>query len=155
MKESISNAVIFGIVLTFFAIIIGILAASSAYSKAFKVRNRIVEMIEFNQGYDDGIKDTSDFVDEIENELQKYGYRQNTSVTNNCEVRSATINGMITDIYAINTTSKYNYCIYKYTTDKGDYYGVTTYMYFDIPLVSELKLGLYGETKTLFDLSNF
>ena len=51
MKEAFGNTAITTIVITFMAILILILASSSSYSKASKVRNRIIEMIENNQGY--------------------------------------------------------------------------------------------------------
>ena len=37
-----------------------------------------------------------------------------------------------------------------YTVNKGTYYGVKTYMYLDLPIIGDkLKIGVYGETKTL------
>ena len=46
------------------------------------------------------------------------------------------------------STSNYEYCIYGNNTDKGTYYGVRTYIYFEVPLVSvKLKFPVYGETK--------
>lgn len=154
MKEAISNSVIFGIVITFIAIIIIILASSTAYSKAFKVRNRIIEMIENNEGYEDGTESLAEFEEEINTELSEYGYRINTSVINDCPATKG--QGTL-----VSLNSKYNYCVYKFDSGdasingKGVYYGVLTYMYFEIPLVENIKIGVYGETKTLYDLSNF
>ena len=156
MKEAMGNSAILMIVITFMAIFILILTSSSAYSKAAKVRNRLVEMIEYNQGYiDEG--NAADFRDQIEIELAKYGYRQNTASGNTCKSRPGNAETLFDAIPAINTEfSKYKYCIYKYRTSKGVYYGVETYMYFDIPLVDQLPpIGIYGETKTLYDLSEF
>ncbi|MEG1739606.1 MAG: hypothetical protein RR266_04150 [Bacilli bacterium] len=159
MKEAISNSVILGIVITFMAILVALLATSSSYSKAFKVKNRVIEMIEQNQGYDDGLVSGTDFIDMIDTELAKYGYRQNTSIKNDCPIKEKTYfnkdNKAIRTGVLANQSSRYNYCVYKFQTDKGFYYGVLTYMYFDIPLVDNIKLSVYGETKTLFDLSNF
>ncbi len=154
MKEAISNSVIFGIVITFIAIIIIILASSTAYSKAFKVRNRIIEIIEYNHGYDNGEKPQTELEDEINVALAQYGYRVNTSILNDCPVTRGS--GTL-----VSTNSKYNYCVYKYESGtknisgRGVYYGVVTYMYFEIPLVNNVKFGIYSETKTLYDLSNF
>ena len=37
-------------------------------------------------------------------------------------------------------------------TSKGEYYGVTVYVHFDIPIVGYfLNFPLYGETRILFD----
>ena len=154
MKEAIGNSVVFGIVITFMAIIIVILASSTAYSKAFKVRNRIIEMIEYNEGYADGIKPLEELETEINDELSEYGYRLNTSIINDCPVNRG--QGVL-----VSSNSKYNYCVYKFDSGdasingRGIYYGVLTYMYFEIPMVENLKIGIYSETKTLYDLSNF
>lgn len=157
MKESISNSVILGIVLTFFGILILLLASSSAYSKAFKVRNRIIELIEYNQGFENGLESQDELVAKIETELQKYGYRVNTNAAMKPDCKERTGNGFDGDnkVQPLSYASRYNYCVYEYQTDRGNYYGVLTYMYFDIPLVDNIKISVYGETKTLYDLSNF
>lgn len=159
MKEALGNSYITIIVVTFIGLLIVILASSSAYSKAVKVRNRIMEMIENNQGYTEGIVKGQNFIDEIDSELSKYGYRINTSITNNCKPRSGNDANGFQDVYDINSKSgsntKYDYCVYEYKTVKGVYYGVEAYMYFDIPLVDNIKIGVYGETKTLYDLTEF
>ena len=84
MKEAFGNTAITTIVITFMAILILILASSSSYSKASKVRNRIIEMIENNQGYGSDCKacvnpwDT--FRDDVEKELD---YNELVNALNN------------------------------------------------------------------------
>lgn len=150
MKESIANSVLFYIVIIFVALFIGVLTMSLTYSKAFKVKNRIVEMIERHPGYDRELEA------EIDDMLGTLGYRINDYYLNNCPIRPNAVDmyGNVTG-RAINESSKYRYCIYKYDTLKGSYYGVITYMYFDIPLVENLVLPVYSETKILFDLSTY
>ena len=46
MKEAIGNAFIFGLVITFIGIFILFFATSTSYTKAFKVKNKIIEIIE-------------------------------------------------------------------------------------------------------------
>ena len=46
MKEAISNAMIFNLIIVFVVILIMLFIGSLSYSKAFKVKNRIVEEIE-------------------------------------------------------------------------------------------------------------
>lgn len=163
MKEAFGNSAITIIVITFMSVLILILTTSSSYSKAVKVRNRIIEMIEENQGYGvngNGIDDISVFREKVDAELAKYGYRVNTSLTNNCRNRDGYDReiGRV-DVIDINKdlglNNKYQYCVYEFRTVKGVYYGVETYMYFDIPLVDNIKIGVYGETKTLYDLTEF
>ncbi len=155
MKESISNSVIFGIVITFFAILVILLATSSAYTKAYKVKNRIIEMIVENQGIENGVKDSAELSALIDDELSKYGYRINTSVMPDCKPTRGIDKSGNDSGELVSFSTKYNYCVYKYTIAKGVYYGVLTYMYFDISLVDQIKIGIYGESKTLFDISKF
>lgn len=164
MKEAFGNSAITIIVITFVTILILILTTSSSYSKAAKVRNRIIEMIEENQGYGvngNGILDISEFREKVDKELANYGYRINTSLANTCPTKPGLdpetgAPSQISDInLRLGLNNKYQYCVYEYRTVKGVYYGVETYMYFDIPLVENLKLGIYGETKTLYDLTEF
>ena len=145
MKESIANSMIFYIVITFVAILIGILATSISYSKAFKIKNRIIEMIENHTTYDNVLEQ------EINEMLGTLGYRVNQNSVNNCPDITDSDGNVIAE--PINGSSYYRYCVYKYNTERGIYYGVTTYMYFDIPLVEEVMIPVYGETKTIFDLS--
>ena len=149
MKESIANSMIFYIVIIFIAILIGVLVTSISYSKAFKVKNRIIEMIENHTTYD------SELEAEINTMLGEIGYRVNqNSLNNQCpEMDNAVSLTGEKNGKAINQSSVYRYCVYKYNTTRGTYYGVTTYMYFDLPLVDELVIPVYSETKTIFDLS--
>lgn len=164
MKEAFGNSAITIIVITFMAVLILILTASSSYSKAAKVRNRIIEMIEENQGYGvngNGLLQINEFREEIDAELAKFGYRINTYLDSDCPTKIGRDpeTGVITQISDINTrlglNNKYQYCVYEYRTVKGVYYGVEAYMFFDIPFVDNLKIGIYGETKTLYDLTEF
>ena len=51
MKEAISNAMIFNLIIVFVVILIMLFIGSLSYSKAFKVKNRIVEEIEKDEDY--------------------------------------------------------------------------------------------------------
>ena len=46
MKAALGNAFIFGLVITFIGIFILFFATSTSYTKAFKVKNKIIEIIE-------------------------------------------------------------------------------------------------------------
>ena len=161
MKEAFGNSAITIIIITFMSILMLILASSSSYSKSSKVRNRIMEMIENNQGYGPGckacIKPWSEFRVELERELSSFGYRINTqnNKCGTCPKGMSKENCESSGAKLIEASSKYQYCVYEFHTVKGIYYGVETYMYFDIPLVENIKFAIYGETKTLYDLSEF
>lgn len=145
MHSAMGNAFITGIVITFITIFMLFFATSTSYTKAFKVKNKIVEILE---KYDD-ILDVSptnsngslsqDVENEINTVLGSIGYRIGS---NTCPQR----NGV--NAVAKSTTTTYEYCIYKYSTSRGTYYGVTAYMYYQIPLIgTELRFPVYGETK--------
>ncbi len=136
MKESIANAFISNLVIVFIIIFIFFFAGSLTYTKAFKVKNRIVDIIEKYEKFD------SVTVDEIASTLGEMGYRVNVG-NKGCPMRkekeSLTLN-----------TNTYRYCVYEYSTTKGTYYGVAAYMYFDFPIIGQsLELPVYGETKIM------
>lgn len=146
MKEAIGNALIFGIVITFIGIFILLFATSSSYTKAFKVKNKIVEILE---KYDDilgiNVVDATGLSNVVEEEinsvLSESGYRISI-YPNACPSR----NGV--DPINKGITSNYEYCVYQYSTVKGTYYGVTAYIYYQIPVIGiELRFPVYGETK--------
>ncbi len=136
MKESIANAYILNLVIVFVVIFIFFFAGSLTYSKAFKVKNRIVDIIEKYETYD------SKAIEEITASLSEMGYRVNTS-NKGCPER----NGK-TSLTA--TVNAYRYCVYEYSTTKGKYYGVAAYMYFDFPIIGQsVEFPVYGETKIM------
>ena len=142
MKEAIGNSAIFTFAIIFISIVMMVFLSSLNYSKAFKIKNRIVGIIEnYESGY---IRDNRNEIDEeIEAFLRDAGYRINAE-NNSCPTR----NGK----KALNSTYNYRYCIYEYDSTRGKYYGVITYMYFDIPLIgSNLELAVQGETRTYFE----
>ena len=85
------------------------------------------------------------FIDDIEEEinavLSDIGYRISPT-PNSCPTR----NGV--EAVTKSMTANYEYCIYAYSTTKGPYYGVTAYMYYEIPVIgAKLRFPVYGETK--------
>jgi len=154
MKEAIGSSFVMGMVITFITVFMLFFAASISYTKAFKVKNRIIEILE---KYDDVLKDdaincssdqdcylSSDVEDEISETLGEMGYRISTTKTD------CTVSDRFENSFAIkkSSTSNYEYCIYGNNTSKGTYYGVRTYIYFDVPIVNvKLKFPVYGETK--------
>ena len=82
MKESINTAIIVGIIITIIGLIELVLFASFAYSRAFKVKGRIVDMIEEKVTFSSGV--TSDFITEVDDEIAKIGYKINNMGINSC-----------------------------------------------------------------------
>ena len=137
MRNAIGNALLFNIVITMIILIIAFLAGSLSYTKAFRVKNNILNSVEKNNGYNQ---------EEIDALLSEVGYRVNSQGMQNCEVLGK--GGVV-----LNTASNYRYCIVKYTVTHGVYYGVTAYMYFDIPLINSLlEFPVYGESKVIYKI---
>ena len=160
MKESISNALILNIVIIFIFIMLVLFAGSTAYTKAFKVKNKIINIIERNENkiLTSNLQNKlpSSIEEEIELALSEIGYRIETNHNRKC------LNDMTNRFKNSNndyTTvtlkdSSYNYCIAEFYDEtsvmKGKYYAVITYMYFEVPLIGKtLEFPVYGETKTM------
>lgn len=146
MKEAIGNSAIFNIIMVFVAIIIALLVGSLSYSKAFKVKNRIVDTIEkYEDGYSSSNRATINA--QIDEFLGQVGYRVNRNGNNNCPVQSGASNNG----YALNSSSNYQYCIYEYQSTRGYYYAVIAYMYFDFPVIRDrLVIPVRGETQVFY-----
>lgn len=142
MRESIANSYVFGIVIGLIGILFLILIGSLSYSKVFKIKTRIIEIIEKNNGYND-----DDVKMEIDNYLKTAGY----TVTKSANRGTCS---KVNDTSAINTKDKnYDYCIYRFDTFKGPYYHVTVFISFDIPIISSyLRIPVSGETKIIYEL---
>ncbi len=147
MREAIANAGIFNLVIIFVIILLAFFIGSLGYSKAFKVKNKIIDEIEKDQGFTETTRGN------IEKWLGSIGYRVNTSNSNNV-CGTETFSGMNGTLESVN--SKYQYCVYKFDTCSSRYtnskrcavhYRVVSFMYFDVPVISSLiRIPVKGET---------
>ena len=160
MKESIGNAFVFGFFIFFAFLTLFILTVSINYSRASKIKNRLLAKVQAyaestsNISADGSIDvidfESEDFIYEVEHELASLGYRRNDGGyhQNNCDLNGD--DQKQKNAKVMNPNSNYKYCIYAYETSRGYYYGVKTYMYFDIPIIgSTLEFPIYGETKVI------
>ena len=167
------------IVIIIVGIISAFLVSSIAYSKAFKVKNRIISIIEKYDGKCFNSTDTATGLNydncyhEIDNELKDIGYSSNISKScRDIELDIDNSYGIVSieKVYpVINYNSGHKYCVYKYTlcdTSRADsttlkcdsssnktyYYKVIAFMHFDIPLINQvLEFEVSGENKTFYD----
>lgn len=156
MKESIANSYVFSIVIIIVGICTSLIVISMNYSKVFKMKNRVIEIIEKHGKYDDATVGA-----EIETFLESAGYPPYQASTLSCPTgrgNSSAVGGILNDkntgIKAINKLNNYKYCIYQYKTAKGSYYSVVLYMIFDFPIIGDfikIELPMYGDTKIIFD----
>lgn len=137
MREGIGSAFVYTIVIIMVGIIILLMVGSIGYSKAFKVNQRIIDIIEANDGYNDVAEV------EVAAALSNIGYKVMSNADRSCP--------SIDDSETIIPKLNYDYCVYRHTNNKrGDYYTVITYMYFDFPVIGDfIKLKVSNQTKTL------
>lgn len=138
MKEAVGNSFLVTLSIILLFLIMSLLVASLSYSKAYKAKNKIVSVIEKYDGY------TASAESDISTDLKKMGYKVNTSSRDCKEYDNMTLLHN-TDIGA------YDYCIYKVSTTRGNYYHVITYMHFDVPIISEyLTFEVKGDSRTVY-----
>ena len=153
MQEATGQAGLMNIMLAIIGIIIVLMAGSIAYSKAFRVKNKITDIIEKNYGYPGNSNATKKEIDET---LRGIGYKtiQPSSYVSYCPTDKYKDSG-----YSLVTGSYpgYLYCVYSKQHSKGNYsYKVVAFMYFDLPLVSKLVLiPVTGETKVIYPKDNW
>lgn len=141
MSDATGQAGLLNIMLAIIAIIIVLLSGSIAYSKSFRVKNRIIDIIEKHNSYD------KDAREEVEQTLSKLGYRIASRSDYNTLCKD--VDGFV----KVNLTSNYLYCVYTTSDSNNDIYTykVVAYMYFDIPFLSNtIKIPVSGMTKTLY-----
>jgi len=139
MKEAIGTSLVFNLMMIFVGVIIVILVSSISYTKGFKIRNRIIDRIEEYNGY----SADSTVASVIEEDLKAIGYR--IVEQSMCKEKENAVK--LTRDY-----NEYNYCVYEYSTSKGNYYGVTVFISFDVPLIGDyINIPIYGETRVIYD----
>ena len=169
MKESISYTFLLNIIILFITVCAAIVAGIFSYYKAFRANSIISETIEKYEGFNCVSKQ------EIALKLSSIGYNTPFNVKckssdGNCETDSDTdgsykvisynldFDGNY--IYGENMNSTYKcenkngtrYC----TTNKHYQYGIYTYMYVELPVISNLiRLTYYSKTNPLYEFRNF
>ncbi len=138
MKEAISTTFIFNLVLIFTGVFVALYVGSISYTKGFKIRNRIIDILEEYNGYNEAA------ALKIDDNLSAIGYK----IVQNPDCKARKEGSVLME-----TLSNYDYCIYQFKDKYGYYYGVTAFIHVDVPLVGGLfDIPIYGETRTLYDL---
>ena len=157
MKESISNAMVFNLIITFVIVMIMLFIGSLSYSKAYKVQNKIIEEIEKDQDF------TEDTMSRINSWLRDegVGYHARELDGRNCanSVTSAGLTGNL-----VNAGDRvYDFCVYRFNTCAADsdsakcgtYYRSISSMYFDFPVIGDfIRIPVTGETMTFHEINS-
>ena len=149
MKESISTSFLFSAVIVIIGLCTVIIIGGLNFSKAFKIKNRVVEIIERHKGFDASTQT------EVEAFLKESGYPVNDTGfecprgrgESNSELRDSE-----TGVIPINDYSNFSYCVYQYKTVRGYYYSVVSYMQIELPIAGRIRIPIYGDTKVFLEL---
>lgn len=154
MRSAVGNSLLLNLVIVFVGIVILFFVGIISYSKAYRVKNRIVEIIEKYEDYPGtNIGSGPEVSTEINESLKKMGYSVVRSTNcNDQRVRNHIIN-ITGNTYKNLNTENYNYCVYEIgnkLSRGGKYYIVVTFVHFDFPVIGNLiNIPVYGETKVL------
>lgn len=156
MRDAIGGTVNIVLIALFMVLVSGYMAFNVSYMKAFKVKNKIIDLVEQYEGNCTPNDGTNKCAKNITGYMDKVGY--NTSVVN-CpkDFREGSE-------WCQCQTSTYGYCIAKFNAnskttgvtveDKKAYYRVLTQVNIDIPIINNIMpylkvFQVTGETKTI------
>lgn len=141
MRESIGGSFLLYVVIFFIGVIILFFASIMSYSKAYRVKNRIINIVE-NSNCNES---EQSIISKIDYDLSEIGYTF-TSVGN------CSFNNECTNFNTIsNTGGNFNYCICKLDAPNGGYYfEVMTFTEFEFPIIKDvIRSNVHGESKTM------
>lgn len=156
MRESMGGSWLIGIVALFIVLFSGFIAYSVSYTKAFKTKNQIVNLIEKNEGFtyfQGDVKNVSndELMNDRSSEAQAYYYIKQTGYNTgdiSCEK------------HGYGSMQAGGYCLQRYCNNmnytgvSGDarvYYKVTTFIKVNIPVINVgVNIPITGETKSLY-----
>lgn len=151
MKDAMGGTWLTGLVILFLALFACFLAYSISYTKAFRTKNEIINIIEKNEGFT--MSNNSARLHDLNMEALK----QETSTEGKA---FAFIKGLGYDYDTAEqvvcgnegTMQNGGYCLKKFCPNDGKiYYKVTTFIALTIPVIEvTVKLPISGETKTMF-----
>lgn len=164
MKGAIGNAWILNIVITFILIFFVLLMGSISYSKAYRIKNYLIDSLtqytEKNGPLPDGSEENRKEWNKIVNPgLANFGYNLSASNHTCPQTNKEFPNDKSYKLVRDTSIGSYEYCIYikeynltyaeKQYINKKYNYMVLSYMRMDLPVIQRiLKLRLTGETKT-------
>lgn len=157
MRDSIGGTWIMGIFIIFIALFASFMAYSISYTRAFRVKNEIINMIERNEGYTSSRYNLDNVLDsELANDpsvegkafyfIKSLGYNYTSAEQVSCDTANLDAGVM----------KKGGYCLKKLcpnNTNDSDkiYYKVTTFIALSIPMFDlTVRLPISGETKAMY-----
>ena len=155
MRESIGGAWLISFVVLFIVLFTSFLAVMINYTKAFKVKNQIINLIEEHEGFtksdliEDSFAGTS--LDELKskNTTQTDAYLLLKSQAYNFEnIKNCSVDQ---GEYQVGGYCVKKICVGLGQNTRAKYYKVTTFINFEIPIISiNINIPISGETNTLY-----
>ena len=169
MKEAIGGSYIFQIVIIFIALFSSFIVYSVSYSKAFRVKNQVLDLIEQFQGYtesmtgddltvlsDQELMDNGSVEALAYKDIRNYGYKHDI-LDGNDDLCYTTLDDYNTStIYNVKGEMKTGgYCVFKKCNNnianRNTTYKVTAFIALQIPVINVIvKVPISGETKTIY-----
>lgn len=162
MKESIGGTWLIGIVALFIVLFSAFMAYSINYTKAFRAKNGIIDLIEQNEGYTfyNGPNIDNMTQEQLMNDssvqaqayalVKSMGYDYGSKSENKVVCNN---DGTISDATKIDAAYQPGgYCVYRFCNSDGTYrYKVVTYVMMKFPVINfGITVPIKGETKTLY-----
>lgn len=141
MREGYGSIFLYNIVILFILIAFAFIAGTMSYAKAFRVNSKLTKELERFEGWN------SLSEPHITNILNTLGYRKGFK---KCP---ESYGGIVTkkDTLLIDFEAEHQFCLYVESIDRRHYrIGVLTYIFVDLPLVSEFKVPIYAKTDRIF-----
>lgn len=145
MREATGNALLTMMMTSIIAIIMIFFVGSLSYSKAYRVKNYIINQIEENKTWNTTLNnDLNSYLKEVGYNVRRNNDKCPTLNNNNCDGTK--------NLY--DNHNGYDVCIYKCGSGTNEYYKVITFMRFDFPVIgSALRFSVQGETKPFNDFN--
>ena len=155
MRQAIGTTWIMQLVIIFMLIFVAFLALTINYTKAFKIKNELVTIIEKYEGLNYGTSNQSGSIDLINNYLQYNGY----TVMGSCDEGSYGATGLGDDAILSNAVKgqKYYYCVEEVSTKGASTpnrarYKIKIFFKFSLPILGDLFT--FNIDGTTIDITN-
>ena len=154
MREATGGSLLLYLVIFFVGVIILFFASIMSYAKAYRVKNRIINIVEETDcslNFNNTVKEN--IITAIDTDLQTVGYNySNAKQCNfNNKDNASCENFNISSVKGGN----YNYCICRVDVDSGDdsrgyFYEVITFTQFEFPIIKDvISSEVHGESKLM------
>ena len=166
MREAIGGTWLFNLVIFFILLFAGYMCLSINYSKAFNVKDKIVNEVERNGGIKNFGNKNDNALHNISEYMKKVGYRTKGKCDKDLfeDGYGCDRDGKCVDF---NPNTLYAYCIKEITYDKAytgsvpgefvylSYYQMQVFYHLDLPVIrSVFNFNIKGDTKMLYRIGN-